>query len=48
MQLSKVVLLDVNEPFVKELQKFLEAHHNPKFFSQVDIQGVEIDKVFLT
>jgi len=47
MQLSKVVLLDVNEPFVKELQKFLDAHHNPKFFSQVNIQGVEIDKGYI-
>ncbi|MEN8215646.1 MAG: tetratricopeptide repeat protein [Pseudomonadota bacterium] len=47
IKISKVVLLDINEPFVKELQKFLEAHHNPKFFSHVDIQGVEIDKGYV-
>lgn len=47
INISRVILLDVNEPFVKELQKFLEAHHNPKFFSHVDIQGVEIDKGYI-
>jgi hypothetical protein len=44
LRVSGVVLLDVNEPFVKELQKFLEAHNNPKAFSHVEIEGVEIAK----
>jgi TPR repeat protein len=42
INISKVVLLDVNEPFVKELQAFLEKHHNPKAFSNTEINHVEI------
>jgi hypothetical protein len=44
LKIARVILLDVNEPFVKELQKFLEAHNNPKMFSSVEIEGVEIEK----
>jgi hypothetical protein len=44
LKIARVILLDVNEPFVKELQKFLEAHNNPKTFSSVEIEGVEIEK----
>jgi len=42
LNISKVVLLDVNEPFVKELQSFLEEHNNPKAFSNTDINGIEM------
>jgi hypothetical protein len=42
INISKVVLLDVNEPFVKELQAFLEEHNNPKAFSNTDINNLEI------
>jgi len=44
LKIARVILLDVNEPFVKELQKFLQEHNNPKTFSSVEIEGVEIEK----
>jgi hypothetical protein len=34
---SKVVLLDVNEPFIEELQDYLEDYNNPSVFSNVEI-----------
>ncbi|OQY56398.1 MAG: hypothetical protein DRR08_31480 [Candidatus Parabeggiatoa sp. nov. 2] len=42
INISKLVLLDINEPFVKELQSFLEEHHNPKTLANIEINGVEI------
>jgi len=44
LKIARVILLDVNEPFVKELQNFLQEHNNPKTFSSVEIEGVEIEK----
>jgi hypothetical protein len=40
LKVSKVVLLDVNEPFIEELQDFLEDYHNPKVFSNAMINGM--------
>jgi len=40
LRVSKVVLLDVNEPFIKELEDFLEDYHNPRVFSNVEINGM--------
>ncbi|KHD10626.1 hypothetical protein PN36_11175 [Candidatus Thiomargarita nelsonii] len=40
IQVSKVVLLDVNEPFIEELQDFLEDYHNPSVFSDAVINGM--------
>lgn len=39
-QISKVVLLGTDEPFLKELQDFLENYNNPKVFSNVEINGM--------
>jgi hypothetical protein len=47
LYISKVILLEVNEPFVKELQTFLEAHHNQSAFSNTEINGVEIKKGYI-
>jgi hypothetical protein len=44
LKIARVILLDVNEPFVKEFQKFLERHNNPKVLPPVEIEGVEIAK----
>ncbi|EDN69699.1 hypothetical protein BGP_0202 [Beggiatoa sp. PS] len=35
-----MVLLDVNEPFIKELEDFLEDYNNPSVFSNVEINGM--------
>ncbi|MEK8019729.1 MAG: hypothetical protein VSS75_022880 [Candidatus Parabeggiatoa sp.] len=40
IKVSKVVLLDVNEPFIDELQEFLEDYNNPSVFSNVEINGM--------
>jgi hypothetical protein len=32
-----LVLLDVNEPFIEELQDYLEDYNNPRVFSNVEI-----------
>jgi hypothetical protein len=42
INISKLVLLDINEPFVKQLQTFLEQHQNPKTLANIEINGVEI------
>ncbi len=42
LNISKLVLLDINEPFVKAFQTFLEEQDNPKVFSNTDIQNIEI------
>ncbi|HEW97348.1 MAG: hypothetical protein DRR16_01895 [Candidatus Parabeggiatoa sp. nov. 3] len=42
LNISKLVLLDINEPFVKAFQTFLEEQDNPKVFSNIDIQGIEM------
>jgi len=39
--IAKIVLLDVREPFVKELQTFLEEHNNPQTFSHTEIQDID-------
>ena len=44
LKIARVILLDVNEPFVKTLQDFLKEHNNPKTFSSLEIEGVEIEK----
>jgi hypothetical protein len=44
LKIARVILLDVNEPFVNEFQKFLEQHNNPKIIPTVEIEGVEITK----
>jgi hypothetical protein len=40
LKVSKVVLLDVNEPFIEELQDFLEDYNNPSVFSNVEINDM--------
>jgi hypothetical protein len=40
LKVSKVVLLDVNEPFVKELEDFLDDFHNPRVFINAVINGM--------
>lgn len=46
-QLSAVILLDVNDIFIKALQQFLEEQNNPTAFSQVDINGLEVRKGYM-
>jgi predicted sugar kinase len=40
VKISRVILLNVNEPFVTALEKFLSLTHNPK-----EIFGCEIDEL---
>ena len=47
IKISRVILLDMQEPFIKELQKFLEVHHNLNAFLNTDIQDVEIRKGYI-
>jgi len=39
-QVSKIVLLSTDEPFLKELQDFLEDYNNPYVFSNAEINGM--------
>ncbi|OQY43362.1 MAG: hypothetical protein DRR08_33160 [Candidatus Parabeggiatoa sp. nov. 2] len=47
LKVSKVVLLNSNEPFVKALQDFLEDYHNPNVFSNAVIHGLSIKTGYL-
>ncbi len=40
LKISKVVLLDVNEPFLQELEDFLEDFHNPRVLTNAVINGM--------
>jgi hypothetical protein len=40
LKISKVVLLDVNEPFLKELDDFLDDFHNPRVLTNAVINGM--------
>lgn len=42
VRVSKVVLLDPNQPFLKELEHFLERNGNPREFSHCEINGMKI------
>ena len=44
IKIGAVILLDVNDHFVNEVQKFLEEHHNPTAFSNAEINGLEISR----
>jgi hypothetical protein len=46
-KVSKVVLLDVNEPFIEELQDFLEDYNNPSVFSNVEINEMSFKTGYL-
>ncbi len=47
MKMNAVILLDVNDHFVKEVQNFLVEHHNPTEFSNVEINGLEISRGYI-
>jgi len=47
MKMNAVILLDVNDIFVKEVHKFLEEHHNPTEFSNAEINGLEISRGYI-
>jgi len=47
MKMNAVILLDVNDPFVKEVQKFLAEYHNPTEFSNAEINGLEISRGYI-
>jgi len=47
MKMNAVILLDVNDHFVKEVQKFLAEHHNPTEFSSAEINGLEISRGYI-
>jgi len=44
MKMNAVILLNVNDHFVQKVQQFLEEHHNPTEFSNVEINGLEISQ----
>jgi TPR repeat protein len=47
MKMNAVILLDVNDHFVKEVQKFLAEHDNPTEFSNAEINGLEISRGYV-
>jgi len=47
IKIGAVILLDVNDRFVKETQQFIEEHHNPTVFSKAEINGVEISRGYI-
>ncbi len=47
MKMNAVILLDVNDHFVKEVQKFLVEHQNPTEFSNAEINGLEISRGYI-
>jgi hypothetical protein len=47
LKMNAVILLDVNDHFVKEVQKFLAEHHNPTEFSNAEINGLEISRGYI-
>ncbi len=47
MKMNAVILLNVNDPFVKEVQKFLVEHQNPTEFSNAEINGLEISRGYI-
>jgi hypothetical protein len=47
IKIGAVILLDVNDHFVKEVQKFLAEHHNPTEFSNAEINGLEISRGYI-
>lgn len=47
MKMNAVILLNVNDLFVKEVQIFLVEHQNPTEFSNVEINGLEISRGYI-
>jgi hypothetical protein len=47
MKMNAVILLNVNDHFVKEVHKFLAEHHNPTEFSNAEINGLEISRCYI-
>ncbi|MDM8562818.1 tetratricopeptide repeat protein [Candidatus Marithioploca araucensis] len=47
MKMNAVILLDVNDHFVKEVQNFLAEHDNPTEFSNAEINGLEISRGYI-
>jgi len=47
MKMNAVILLNVNDLFVKEVQKFLVEHQNPTEFSNAEINGLEISRGYI-
>ena len=42
VKISRVILLNVNEPFVKEMEQFLESSNNPKELFNCEIDSLKI------
>jgi hypothetical protein len=47
VKVSRVILLDVNEPFVTELEQFLDRTHNPKELFNCEIDDLKIKHAYL-
>jgi hypothetical protein len=47
MKINAVILLDVNDLFVKKVHYFLEKHNNPTEFSNTEINGLEISRGYI-
>ena len=47
VKISRVILLNINEPFVKELEQFLENSNNPKELFNVEIDNLKIKQAHI-
>jgi hypothetical protein len=47
LQISSVVILDVEQMFVKEIEEFLDKHNNPQEFFSSEINGIQIKQAFI-
>jgi hypothetical protein len=47
VKVSRVILLDVNEPFVTEMEQFLEKTHNPTEIFNCEIDDLKIKHAYI-
>jgi len=47
VNISRVIVLDVNEPFVTEIEKFLSRTHNPKEIFNCEIDELKIKQAHI-
>ncbi|RKZ46584.1 MAG: hypothetical protein DRR16_25830 [Candidatus Parabeggiatoa sp. nov. 3] len=47
VKVSRVIVLDVNEPFVTEIEKFLSRTHNPKEIFNCEIDELKIKQAHI-
>jgi hypothetical protein len=47
IQISRIILLNVEQPFVKEIEKFLERNHDSKELFNCEIDGMKIKHAYI-